>query len=129
MSMNPFFIFGGFVARLVSRIDARAFGIGIEDVTLDVVCDLLETAIDEIGILDILKDVSLRIGDDVDVPYLAQLLDDADAKVDASDGRIVDALDFRSDESPFDDDPCACEGIFLKFLSPSSADDVIDPEP
>ena len=129
MSMNPFFIFGGFVARLVSWIGSKAFGIGIEDVTLDVVCDLLETAIDEIGILDILKDVSLRIGDDVDVPYLAELLDDADAKVDAGDGRIVDALDLRSDESPFDDDPCACEGIFLKFLSPSSADDVIDPEP
>ena len=129
MSMNPLFIFGGFVARLVSWVGARAFGIGIEDVTLDVVCDLLETAIDEIGILDILKDVSLRIGDDVDVSYLAQLLDDADAKVDASDGRIVDTLDLRSDESPFDDDPCACEGVFLEFLPPSGADDVIDPEP
>ena len=129
MSMNPFFIFGGFVARLVSWIGARAFGIGIEDVTLDVVCDLLETAIDEIGILDILKDVSLRISDDVDVPYLAELLDDADAKVDASDGRIVDALDLRSDESPFDDDPSFGESIFLEFLSSSGADDVIDPEP
>lgn len=71
MSMNPFFIFGRSVACLVSWIGAGAFDIGIEDVTLDVVCDLLETAIDEIGILDILKDVSLRIGDDVDVPYLA----------------------------------------------------------
>ena len=127
--MNPFFIFGRSVACLVSRIGSGTFGIGIEDVALDVVCDLLKAAIDEIGILDILKDVSLRIGDDVDVSHLAELLDDADAEVDAGDGRIVDALDLRSDESPFDDDPSSGESIFLEFLSSSGADDVIDPEP
>lgn len=117
------------VACLVTGILVGPQGIGIEDIALDVVCDLLELAIDEVGILDVLEDGPLIVEDEIDVSDMAELLDDSDAQVDARHRGIGIALHFRPDEAFLDDDPLFGKGVFFFLLSLSRADDAVDPHP